>query len=92
MSDDSPSSTEALHDFMEEEIKIDGLENAAREKDLGTALQSLDGVRNVTVSSGTVSVTYDPTAISAKEIHARIRQEGFTPGEREIAPSAPPIP
>ena len=92
MSDESPSSADDLHDFMEEEIKIDGLENAAREKDLSTALQNLDGVRNVTIASGKVSITYDPTAISAKEIHAHIRQAGFTPGAREIAPSAPPIP
>ena len=90
---DAPTSelAEALHDFMEEKVKIEGGINPTREKDLGALLQNLQGVQSVSVAGDEVSITYDPTLITSKEMHERMRGGGFTPGDREMAPANPPV-
>lgn len=91
MNEPSQSLPEGVCDEMEEKIKVDELVNPAREHELGAVLQNLDGVRNVTMADRTVSIVYDPTAISAKAIQEKIQQAGFTPGKHEISATEPPV-
>jgi copper chaperone CopZ len=90
---DTPTSdsAEALHNFMEEQVTIEGGINPSREKNLGALLQNLQGVQSVSIAGDEVSITYDPTEITSKEMHERMRGAGFTPGERETAPADPPV-
>jgi len=92
MNETSQSFPEGVLDEMEEKIRIDELANPAREHELGATLQNLEGVRSVTMADRIVSIVYDPTAIAAKAIHEKIRQAAFTPGDREISTTVPPVP
>jgi hypothetical protein len=84
-------SEETLREFMDEKVKIEGGIDPSREKELRTLLQDQPGVRAVSVAGDEVSITYDPTQISSKEMHGRMRSSGFTPGERAVTPSEPPV-
>jgi hypothetical protein len=89
---DSGSDTaEAFREIMDEKVKIAGGINPSREKDLGALLRDLPGVESVSVAGDEVSITYDPTKITSKEMHERMKGGGFTPEDTEIAPTDPPV-
>jgi allophanate hydrolase subunit 1 len=84
-------SEETLQEFMDEKVKIEGGINPVREKELRALLQEQPGVQAVSVAGDEVSITYDPTKINSKEIHAKMRSRSFTPGERAVTTSEPPL-
>lgn len=87
-----PSDTaESVRELMDEKVTIEGGIHPAREQELGALLQNLPGIQSVTVLGDELSITYDPTQITSKEIHERMRGAGFTPGNMAAAPAVPPV-
>ena len=91
-SSDAPAdSTEALRELMDDKARIKGGINPAREHELDDLLRGLQGVQAIAVTGDDVSVTYDPTQITAKEMHERMEGAGFALEETETAPSTPSL-
>ena len=86
-----PDSVEALQDFMDEKVRIEGGINPVREHELDALLRSLEGVQNIAVVGDDVTVTYDPTQITSKEMHERMRAAGFVPKHPAVALSVPSV-
>ena len=84
-------SAETIREFMDEKVKIESGINPSTEKEIDALLHDLPGVETVTVAGDEVSITYEPTQITSKEIHERMRQAGLKLGEGAIAPSDPPV-
>jgi hypothetical protein len=93
MNPDDPHSTSAdsMRELMDEKMKIQGGIDPSREQELGALLQSLRGVENVSVTGDDLSITYEPTQITSREIHDRLKGAGFTTGNTALAPADPPI-
>jgi len=87
----SASESTDFRELIDEKVTIEGGIDPAREQELGALLQSLPGVHSVTMAGNEVSITYEPTEITSKEMHQRMRRAGFTPGDRAIAPAVPPV-
>jgi hypothetical protein len=86
-----PDSVEALQDFMDEKVRIEGGINPAREHELDALLRSLQGVQNIAVVGDDVTITYDPTQITSKELHRRMKGAGFVLEKTEVATSTPSV-
>jgi hypothetical protein len=94
MNADDPhsDSAESMREYMDEKLTIEGGIDPAREQEIGALLQNLPGMGNVTVIGDEISITYEPTEITSKEIQERMRRAGFIPKKTAVAPSAPPVP
>ena len=91
-SSDAPAdSTETLRELMDDKARIKGGINPAREHELDALLRGLQGVQTVAVVGDDVTITYDPTEITAKEMHERMNGAGFVLEETETATCAPSV-
>jgi len=89
---DAPSdSTETLRELMDDKARIKGGIDPAREHELDDLLRGLQGVQTVAVVGDDVTITYDPTEITAKEMHERMNGAGFVLEETETATCAPSV-
>ena len=66
-----------LHEYIDAEIAIESLTTPTQEKALYTALDGLNGVHNVSIKEGKVSVKYEPVCVTEQEIVAAIQSAGF---------------
>src|SRR5438045_9671238 len=78
-----------LHEYIDAEIAIERLTTPTQEKALYAALEGLNGVHNVSIKEGKVSVKYEPVCVTEQEIVAAIQSAGFRVADQQSAPSSP---
>ena len=78
-----------LHEYIDAEIAIESLTTPTQEKALYAALEGLNGVHNVSIKEGKVSVKYEPVCVTEQEIVAAIQSAGFRIADQQSAPSSP---
>lgn len=71
------SNEAGLHEFVDAEFVVEGLDSPTREKALQDALGKLEGVENLSIWHGKVTVHYEPVLLSRKQLEEAIRQAGF---------------
>ncbi len=94
-------SLSGAEDFIEAEIEASHLDSPAAEMEVRAAMDKLPGIARLDISHGKVSVRYDPTLTSQKQIAEGIavvghpvqkmeisRDEGHA-GNNALAPSEP---
>ena len=79
----------ALHEYVDAEVAVDGLENPGQEKRLYTALQPLPGVQSVSIAGGKVAVHYEPVRITKAQLIEAIQGAGFRIAEVELGFTSP---
>jgi len=79
----------ALHEYVDAEVAVDGLENPGQEKTLYTALEPLPGVQSVSIAGGKVAVHYEPVRITKAQLIEAIQGAGFRIAQVELGPSSP---
>ena len=86
----SDSSKEAgLHEYVDAEFTVAGLESPSKEKALQEALNTLSGLESLSISHGKVMVHYEPVRLSRKELEEAIQRAGFQISETHSADSSP---
>ncbi len=85
------SSDEALHEYVEVEIAVAELPNAAREQTLRSTLEELPGIQSVRVDGARVFLAYEPVRIVKSEIEAHLRRAGFIVEEVAVAAASPVV-
>ena len=88
MNDSNPENT-VPHELIDAEISVVGLESAADEKTVFSALEKLESVSDISISHGKVALSYEPVRITRAQIEEAIAHAGFRVGEVESAPSSP---
>jgi hypothetical protein len=85
----SPFETDSLHEFVEVEMRLKGLEDPVRARALLDLLQELKGVKEVAIDGDKVALAYEPVSITREELSERIRGAGFQIGSVETAAASP---
>ena len=89
--DDSPKNSPSdagLHEFVDAEFAVEGLESPAREKALRDALEKLAGLESITISGGKVMAHYEPVLLGRKQLEETIRGAGFQISEEHASASS----
>ena len=91
MDETSPegSDSAALHEYIDAEIAVDGLETPGQEKTLYAALEHLEGVQSVNIAGAKVTVHYEPVEITKSQLIDAIQGAGFRIAEIESAAASP---
>jgi copper chaperone CopZ len=85
-----PDSAEAgLHEFVDAEIDVQGLDDPVKEKALSAALGKIAGVQSVRISADRVAITYEPVSVTKAELIEVIGREGLQVGEVETGLASP---
>jgi hypothetical protein len=79
----------ALHEFVDVEIHVEGLDNPKQEKAVRMALEDLDGVQQVRFDGGNISISYEPVRVTKAEIEEYLRGAGFQAVELAVASASP---
>ena|SRR6185369_15021662 len=83
------ASESALHEWMDAEFEIANWDPVTTEQALNPVLETLEGVRVLSFSTGRVVLEYDPVAISKAQISAAIEKAGFSITDTKSAPASP---
>src|SRR3954451_9552416 len=84
------SSNEAgLHEYVDAEFTVIGLQSPNKEKALQDILNTLRGLESVNISNGKVMAHYEPVRLSRKQIEQTIKDAGFQISEKKAAASSP---
>jgi copper chaperone CopZ len=83
------SEDSGLHEYVDAEFVIEDLKTPTQEKTLYATLENLNGVHNVTIKGGKVSVKYEPVCMTEKEIVVAIEGTGFRIADANSAASSP---
>lgn len=75
-------------EFVDAEMVVDGIEGPTDEQALGTALNGLSGIRNLTIEEGKVSVEYDPVEITKARLGEVITRAGYRVVDVESGPAS----
>ena len=78
-----------LHEYVDAEFSVAGLESPSREKALRDRLQKLPGLENLSISHGKVTAHYEPVLLSKKQLEEAIQGAGFQISEMHATPSSP---
>jgi hypothetical protein len=78
-----------LHEYVDAEFTVAGLESPGREKELCDALEKLPGLANLSISHGRVMAHYEPVLLSRKYLEEAIQRAGFQISETHAAASSP---
>ena len=84
-----PSCETGLHEYVDAEFTVTGLESPSREKGLRDALEKLPGLENLNISHGKVTAHYEPVLLSRSQLEEAIRRAGFQISETHAAASSP---
>jgi hypothetical protein len=85
------SADAALHEYVEVEIRVRGLEDPTRDKALREELEKLEGVQSVRVDGANVFVSYEPVTVVKAEIEEHLRASGFQIEELAVASESPVV-
>jgi hypothetical protein len=84
-----PPDEAGLHEYVDAEFTMDGLESPSREKELCDALEKLPGLASVSIFHGKVMAHYEPVLLSRKNLEEAIQRAGFQISETHAADSSP---
>jgi hypothetical protein len=84
-----PSDEAGLHEYVDAEFTVDGLESPSREKGLRDALEKLPGLASLSIFHGKVMAHYEPVPLSRKHLEEAIQGAGFQISETHVADSSP---
>jgi hypothetical protein len=85
---DPPDET-GLHEYVDAEFTVAGLESPGREKALRDALKKLPGLESLGILHGRVMAHYEPVILSRKRLEEAIQSAGFQISETHAADSSP---
>lgn len=86
-----PTAESALHEYMDAEFYVSGLDSPQEEQRLGTLLDGLAGVQKFSFHAGKVTLEYEPAVISKARISEQIEGAGFHISEAEVSSASPII-
>lgn len=84
-----PASEAALHEYVDAEFTVDGLESPSREKALRDALEKLPGLEKLSIFHGKMTAHYEPVLLSRKQLEEAIQGAGFQISETHSTASSP---
>src|SRR3954464_15973595 len=84
-----PAKEPGLHEYVDAEFIVAGLESPSREKTLRDTLQKLPGLENLNISHGKVTAHYEPVLLSKKQLEEVIEGGGFQISEMHATASSP---
>ena len=84
-----PSNEAGLHEYVDAEFTVEGLESPSREKALRDALEKLPGLESLSMSHGKVMAHYEPVLLSKKQLADAIQRAGFEISETHSTASSP---
>jgi len=84
-----PADQAGLHEYVDAEFTVAGLESPSREKVLQEALDKLPGLKRLSISNGKVMAHYEPVVLAKKQLEAAIQQAGLQISETHTTPSSP---
>ena len=85
---DPPEET-GLHEYVDAEFTVAGLESPGREKGLRDALEKLPGLKSLSIFHGRVMAHYEPVLLSRKHLEEAILRAGFQISETHATDSSP---
>src|SRR5437764_13610673 len=86
-----PPTEPGLHEYIDAEFTVAGLESPSREKGLRDALEKLPGLESLDISHGKVMAHYEPVLLSRKQLEEAIQHAGFQISETHATASSPVI-
>ena len=89
MSEETDKNWAALVATMVARIESEGVGSPTHEKAMTDALDSIDGVEEVSIEHGAIHVTYDPLQTTEKKIEESIRASGNSLTSAEIESEMP---
>lgn len=84
-----PADEPGLHEFVDAEFTVAGLESPNREKALRDALEKLPGLESLSIFHGKVMAHYEPVLLSQKQLEETIQGAGFQISETHATDSSP---
>ena len=84
-----PPDEAGLHEYVDAEFAVAGLESPSREKGLRDALEKLPGLASVSIFHGKVMAHYEPVLLSRKHLEEAIQRAGFQISETHATDSSP---
>jgi hypothetical protein len=84
-----PPDEASLHEYVDAEFTVAGLESPSREKELREALEKLPGLKNVSIFHGRLMAHYEPALISRNHLEEAIQGAGFQISETHATDSSP---
>jgi len=84
-----PPDEAGLHEYVDAEFIVAGLESPGREKGLRDALEKLPGLKSLSIYHGKVMAHYEPVLLSRKHLEEAIQRAGFQISETHAADSSP---
>jgi hypothetical protein len=72
-----PSSEPGLHEYMDAEFTVEGLDSLGREKALRDALANVSGLESLSISRAKVTAHYEPVLLSKTQLEEEIQRAGF---------------
>jgi len=90
--DEKPANTSSevgLHEYVDGEFTVEGLDSPTREKALSDAVEKLPGLAKFSIFHGSLTAHYDPVLLSRKRLEEAIRGAGFQISETHATASSP---
>lgn len=84
-----PPDEAGLHEYVDAEFTVAGLESPSREKGLRDALEKLPGLKSLSIFHGRVMAHYEPVLLSRKHLEEAIQGAGFQISETHATDSSP---
>ena len=84
-----PPDEAGLHEYVDAEFTVAGLESPSKEKALHDALKTLSGLESLNISHGKVMAHYEPVLLSRKHLEEAIQRAGFQISEAHATDSSP---
>jgi hypothetical protein len=85
---DSANET-GLHEYVDAEFTVAGLESPSDEKGLREALDKVPGLESHSISHGRLMTHYEPVLLSQKQLEETIQRAGFQISETHATASSP---
>jgi hypothetical protein len=84
-----PPDEAGLHEYVDAEFTVAGLESPSRERELRDALDKLPGLESLGISQGKLMAHYEPVLLSRKHLEEAIQRAGFQISETHATDSSP---
>ena len=84
-----PPDETGLHEYVDAEFTVAGLESPSREKELCDALKKLPGLESFSIFHGRLMAHYEPVLLSRKHLEEAIQRAGFQISETHATDSSP---
>jgi len=83
------SNESGLHEYVDAEFSVDGLESPVRAQALRDSLERLPSLESLSILHGKVTVHYEPVLFSQKKLVEEIERAGFQISESHVTASSP---